>query len=491
VVSNLVPRQISGVGPESAYIDSHLLDKNGRVRDLDVVSRELHGDLPAQFAYVDYELGKHLRRPMARGYPPKIFISYRRKPAENIKWCADLAGELRSAGYEVMLDALAIPEGKPSPELLARFVGQLAAADVALMVLNPEATSTEHGIRLWMYEEWYRISALHTWGLLEIVGVIRERKTENPIIGFNPGLDPLIDLSGRNPADRRPVLEFFGKYRGLRIPDADQQLLAQNASACIRACGERDEIAAATHLARITRFPETEECRVANVAYHAAFRSRGQAINLAQEARAKNLTLPASAELAQSLWTADIDDYAFRGVAEIAELTSWWRGAFHFIMGDILAQRGFLRSALNHLSWCVNVRFEGSWQQLGRLPEELIDQVHEDMRRIQRQLAARGRPGRSSPEHGLRDTDRQCDICKAQYSSSGSTCALCGALHARGTKNCEMCLYGVVPFPDILFCPVCRTGFESVQGVRRQHQMMSRVRGGRYSVLWPYATPTG
>jgi hypothetical protein len=173
---------------------------------LNVVSREVGGDLLAQFAYVDHELGKQLRRPMARGYPPKIFISYRRESAEHIKWCEDLAGELKLAGYEVMLDELAIPAGKASPELLARFVGQLAAADVALMIITPAATSTEHGIRRWMYEEWYRISALHTWGLLEIVGVIRERKTENPIIGFNPGLDPLIDLSDRNPADRRPVL---------------------------------------------------------------------------------------------------------------------------------------------------------------------------------------------------------------------------------------------------------------------------------------------
>jgi hypothetical protein len=131
VVSNLVPRQVSGVGPESQYIESHLLDKHGRVRDLNVVSREIGGDLLAQFAYVDHELGKQLRRPMARGYPPKIFISYRRESAEHIKWCEDLAGELKLAGYEVMLDELAIPAGKASPELLARFVGQLAAADVA------------------------------------------------------------------------------------------------------------------------------------------------------------------------------------------------------------------------------------------------------------------------------------------------------------------------------------------------------------------------
>ena len=294
-------------------------------------------------------------------------------------------------------------------------------------------------------------------------------------------------MSGRKPADRRPVLDFFGKYRGLRIPDADRLVLAQNASAYLQACQAKDERTAATHLSRIKRFPETEEFRVANVAYHAFFRSRGQAIALAQEARAKNLTLPASAEMAWALWTADLDDYAFRGVAEIAQLPSWWRGIFHLILGEVLMDRGFLRSALNHLIWCLTVRSEGSWEYVGALPEELLDRAREDIHLTQRKMAAG--PAQPSAELGLPASDRACDICGARYSMASSTCALCGALHPRNAKNCEMCFYGVVPLPDILFCPVCRTSFESGPGGRAQHQVMPRVTGGRFSVLSPYATP--
>ena len=97
------------------------------------------------------------------------------------------------------------------------------------------------------------------------------------------------------------------------------------------------------------RFQETEEFRVANVSYHAAFRSPQAALQLFREARAKNPTLPASAELATSLWRSDLDNYAFQTMAEIAEAPSWWQGEFHWYMGDILEQEDFLRSALNHL----------------------------------------------------------------------------------------------------------------------------------------------
>lgn len=492
MVSNLSPRRVAGVGPESRYIESHLLDKRGRVRDLNKVNEEI-GDFVAQFAYLDYELRQRLRRPMARGYPPRIFISYRRETPEHVQWCKDLAGELETAGYDVMLDALAVPEDNPSAEVLARFVGQLATADVALAVLTPSYVGTDGQMRRWIYEEWSRIDALRTWGLLEVVGIIRERKVRNSMITLNPGLDALIDLSGRNQSDRRPVLDFFGKYRGPRIPEADGLMLAQNASDCIVACREqRDESAAATCLSRIKQFQETEEFRVANVSYHAAFRSPERARQLAEEARAKNPTFPASAEMAHSLWTADLDDYAFRAVAEIAESPSWWRGFFHLIMGETLQQRGFLLSALNHLNWCITVQLPGSWERLVRLPEELLDRVREDIRLIQGTIAKGPVALPSSAERRLPEPDRRCDVCGARYSSVGSACALCGTLHADGAANCEMCGYVIIPWQRMEFCPVCRKSFfKSVGGKRIGHLVLPRIPGDRFSVLWPYARPIG
>jgi hypothetical protein len=483
MVSNLTPRRVQGFGAEAAYIESDLLDGAGRVRDLPP------GDYLMQFAYLDYVLREHLGRPMARGYPPRIFFSYRRETPEHVQWCKDLAGELRVAGYDVKLDVLAVPEDNPSPEIIAQFVAQLATADVALVVVTPSYVGTELRMRRWMFEEWSRIEILRTWGLLEVVGIIREGNFQNSMVRFNPGLDALIDLSGRNQADRRPVLDFFGEYRGPRIPEGDGLRLGQNASACITACRKRDEQAAAMHLSRIKQFQETEEFRVANVSYHAAFRSPGRAIQLAEEARAKNPTFPASAEMAQSLWTADLDDYAFRAVAEIAESPSWWRGFFHLIMGETLQQRGFLRSALNHLSWCITVRLAGSLEQASALPEEFLDQARDDIRIIQRIIAKGPAAFSATAERRLPEPDSRCDICGARYSSAGSACALCGTLHAGGATNCEMCGYDVISWQEMWFCPVCRKSFKSVQGRRVQYGVMPRTPGGRFSVLWPYANP--
>lgn len=492
MVSNLVPRRVLGVGAETAYIESHLLYKDGRVRDLGEVERELGGDFMAEFTFLDYELGKHLQRPMARGYPPRIFFSYRRETPEHVQWCKDLAGELQSAGYAVMLDALAIPEKNPSMETLGQFVGQLATADVALVVVTPSYVGTDREMRRWMFEEWSRIEILRTAGLLEIVGVIREGDFRNSMARFSPALDALVDLSGRDQADRRPVLDFFGEYGGPRIGEADELLLAQNASACITACRKRDEPTAAMHLSPINRFQETEEFRVANVSYNAAFRSPGRAIQLAEEARGKNLTFSASAEMAQSLWAADLDDYAFRAMAEIAESPSRWRGFFHLVMGETLQQRGFLRSALNHLNWCITVRPGGTLELTSALPEKLLDQARDDIRVIQRIIAKGPAAFPATAERRLPEPDRRCDVCGARYSSAGSACALCGTLHADGAANCQMCGYDIISWREMIFCPVCRSSFfKSAQGGRVQHILMPRTPGGRFSVLWPYTNQIG
>jgi hypothetical protein len=203
VVSNLLPRPVPGIGAESKFIESHLLDANGRVRDLDQVSREI-GDATAQFTYLDYELREHLRAPMTRGYPPK----------------------------------------NPPANVLAEFVGQLATADVALIVLTDSYAGTADGVRRWMFEEWLRIDAPHSFGLLELAWVIR---------------DP----------------DWYASYEGTLKPTSIFHGVIELS---------RQDLS------------DTEEFQVANISYHAMFRLPGQAYALAEQARAKNLTLPATVE---------------------------------------------------------------------------------------------------------------------------------------------------------------------------------------------------
>ena len=99
-------------------------------------------------------------------------------------------------------------------------------------------------------------------------------------------------------------------------------------------------------VSRYSRRPQ--EFRVANVVYHAAFRSAGQAIQLADEARAKPLAFSALADLAEGMWCAESHFSAFRAMAEIAESPSWWPGLFFISSWARPTKRGFARSALNH-----------------------------------------------------------------------------------------------------------------------------------------------
>jgi hypothetical protein len=286
------------------------------------------------------------------------------------------------------------------------------------------------------------------------------------------------------------VLDFFGRYGEPRILEADGLLLAQNAVACITACREKDEPTAAMHLSRIKRFQETEEFRVANVSYHAAFRSPQIAVQLFKEARAKNLTLSASAEMATSLWMADLDDYVFQTMAEIVESPSWWQGAFHWYMSAMLEQQGFLRSAINHLSWCITARPPSASLQDNYLPEEARNQAREEVARILRKLLQGSAAFRRSAEHRVPELDSRCDICEARYSSAGAACELCGALYAEAATHCEMCGFTVTSWQQLRFCPVCRTRFAGAPGsVRVKHMVTPRTPAGRFSVLWPQGKP--
>lgn len=498
MVSNLVPRENPDVGAESHYIDSHLLNKAGRLRDLKQVAKEI-GNLSAQFAFIDYELREHLRRPMARGYPPRIFISYRRETPEHVRWCRELARALQNAGYQVLLDVLEIPDNA-SPEVVGRFIGKLATADVVLAILTPSYPGTEsgppEGMRRWIFEEWARIRVLRDRGLLEVVGIIRagdwknsvrrrEGEWANVLVSFS-GKDALIDLSAGGPADLQPVLDFFGRYSGPRIPEADARLLAQHASVCTTASRERDEPTAAAHLSRIQKFQQTEEFGVANVSYHAAFRSPQTAVQLFGQVRSKNPTLPATAELVESLWQADLDIHAFQTMAEIAEGPSWWQGEFHCYMAMILEQEGFLRSALNHLSWCSTIWPDLLGESPGPLTGERGQLVRGFTAEISAEIASGTAAFRNSPERRLRKLDKQCDVCRARYSTVGAACRLCGALYPKAGPHCNMCGTAVTSLRQLSFCPVCHRSFSAApDGVHAGHLVTLRFPAGRFSVLWP------
>jgi hypothetical protein len=186
----------------------------------------------------------------------------------------------------------------PPPDVIARFVGQLASADVALVVLTPEYVGDPEArtMRRWIFEEWMRIAAIRTLGLLEIVCVLLEGPPRSHGVTPHNTLDLVIDLRGREDDDRRPVLDFFGSYRGPLVSDVASARLAQAANACIEASRAHDRAKASAELGRIEDLRKTEEYRVADVSYRAMFGTREDAVRATLDVLTTNPSLPAAAE---------------------------------------------------------------------------------------------------------------------------------------------------------------------------------------------------
>lgn len=497
MVANLFPDPFDGIGGETQFIESHLLDGNGRVRDLADVGREI-GDGTAQLAYLEYQLRERMRTPTARGYPPKVFFSYRRETPEHVTWCVELARALEAAGYEVMLDALALTDAHPSAEQVGTFIGQLAAADVVLVVLTRSYVGDDHSMRDWLYEEWLRIRALRTMGLLEIIGVARDKDVDrSKHVAPHNILDLVIDVSElADETQRQRVLDFFGTYRGPRLTAGQASLLAQEAHDCIEKSMDRDE-AAAAHLARIEPFPDTEEFRLAEVAYTAAFRTADETIRLAAETVQHNLTLSGSMALSESLWFLDFDRYAFPVLTTVAESPSRWRVRAHYLMADILWRQNYPRAARNHLTWCLTEKPRDHWEEWGELGEEARTKARGDIEVHDQEIARRERVEWPEKMAFLRPSedcatglDRQCDVCQARFWSGGMTCSLCGTIHPRGTDKCGLCEFPTLAWENLTFCPVCRRTFKETNGGRGRVMVVPRGPGEWFSVLWPQAKPS-
>ena len=260
--AHIEPLKITGVGPEAHRIDSHLLDEGGALRPMELVSAEI-GDQQATLTLLEYHLRQRFNTPTTRGYPPRIFLSYRRESLAHIAWCKDLASRMTSAGFEVYLDALAMTSESPTPEVLAEFVANLADSDIVLTVITDLYLHGEMGsnsMRTWLFEEWSRIKTLSQWGLLEVIGVLRSGDIENSAwVTFSGALDWTVDIRSA-PNDPQPVLDFLGDHRGGAVlSDSQQRLLADRAARTISSARASDVASTAALMQEIEDFAATEE----------------------------------------------------------------------------------------------------------------------------------------------------------------------------------------------------------------------------------------
>jgi TIR domain len=452
MASYLNPRtEALGIGPEARYAEGDLFDSEGRLKSFEVLSEEL-GDMQAFLGLMELEIGSIMRRPHARGYPPRIFVSYRRESPEDIAWCDQLAQKLEANGYDVLLDerelGRSVLDGLPFAEL-ARFMALLADSDVALVIASTGFVGESKSMRNWIFEEWSRIGYLDDMGLLEKVVVHRSGDIDDDgLFGRVGSRSAYIDLRA-DPEDHTPVLEFFGRYGGPRLDEAARARLGESAARAVELSLRRPpEVDGARRaFEAISDLADTEEHGVAEAHVRAAEGDRPGCRTAAIETLRRNPTLPSGFLLARLLWLQDFDREAFAACAQLSEGPSFWRHFMRAIMGDVLVREGLFRAAMNQFTWCLVAN--GS-PQLGGYWSQCDPPALDDWRERLAELAGVVEPTPTAA----------CPHCQAEFPQGWYACVYCGTTYPAG-EPCRMCDGDpphVPPITELSFCPVCRRG---------------------------------
>ena len=497
MVANLIPHEIPGIGPEAADVTEHVLDERGNVRDFDEIAEAMSSRKWATFALLEYHIREALRKPRARGYPPKIFISYRREVREDIDWVKRLAQEIKSLGYQIYLDQMEIGTD-PSEAELASFVAKLADSDIAIVVITDSYLMEgrqENSMREWLYQEWTRIQALQGWGLLELILLVRSSTGATPFVDFEAIVTKIIDVRA-SPDDFAPVLQFLEAYSGPSYSDADREYLAEISALAIGQARSGNHADALLSLDQIAHLADTEEYRLAEALVLATGPDRESAVARGLALLESRPTLPIAAETARSLWVLDADLQVFPYLAEMVEVPSLWRFRIHYMMADILRRNRMPYAAISHFGWCL---YNAGDPELdfarGPYPEEaarhnlkarlgLLWFLVGDAQEYEAYYASAQAEDPDllpfAEDIGLMfeaislqsdpmvmfDSGLRCKFCRGIYYRTGYVCTSCGASYGKphkdevglATRDCRMCHKkgAIVLHEKSISCAVCR-----------------------------------
>lgn len=476
MVANVDMRKITGVGGEAEHIQTALFDSEGKRRKWSDVIDEI-GDMQAILALVEMHLLEGLNTPKTRGYPPRVFVSYRRTDTETIQWVGRLATAIEARGYRVDVDENAIGKERPSPDELAEYIGRMALADIFLVVLCEEYLPAENGMRAWLWEEWSRLARMRNWGVAEVLTVLRSGDLEDapaPIIRVSGTLDALVDVRD-HPDDITLVVQMFPPYTGLKLTDPESRQLATSASAVIAAAraSRWNDCDQAYHALKAIPFANgTEEYCLAAV-WHASFfeKEAEKRWGALKRFGACGPGIPSTSSAATALWLADYNLAAIRLFAPISEAPSLWRGEAHHVMGEYFRGTEEWLAARNHLHFAAQLMDEQTpGLELANENKYLAADIMEEL-------------GNSGLDIAL-----ECPHCEARFHNQ-PICVLCGAQDMTANDgDCRSCGYPILELAEVSFCVICRRGLPGSESEGMNAHLVLREVGGTYSVLAPVGT---
>ena len=140
---------VSGV-PVDGYLESYLTDDLGQDISIDEAMRRW-GNLRIRRAAMNSAIRDFSQRPRLRGYPPKVFISYRWEDESTMVWARQLARYLRQRGFHPYLDQEHQQNIGADGIGIGKYVARIVNSNIILVVVTPAYLAGE--LREWLTEE--------------------------------------------------------------------------------------------------------------------------------------------------------------------------------------------------------------------------------------------------------------------------------------------------------------------------------------------------
>jgi len=336
---------VSG-NPVDGYLESYLTDDLGQDISIDEAMRRW-GNLRIRRAAMNSAIRDFSQRPRLRGYPPKVFISYRWEDESVKAWARQLAGYLRQRGFHPYLDQEHQQNIGAGGIGIGKYVARIVNSNIVLVVVTPAYLAGE--LREWLTEEGQYSRLMSHLGT-EIVFLWKEGG-ELPDWG---GAFTVVDMKG-NIDDFSPLDKFFD-YQGLRFSEAEEEELVQ-LLIDVQTLAEQGKASTAfSLLAKAEKFSDTEEYRqmLCHLLLHTEriLESAQLAVDTLNLPHLKDETI---IDLALLLEEVGLKQEALATICRFPSLSRkpFLRWRLSYMKGNLLDDVGNYMAALNHLHFAL------------------------------------------------------------------------------------------------------------------------------------------
>lgn len=330
----------------SKYLEDLLTREDGTMMSVKEAVK-YYGNRGVWIAALNSEIRDKLRRPRLKGYPPRIFISYRWESEEHKAWVRKLASRLRERGFEVLLDQFQSMEG--SRLNVPKYVSSIAECHYFVIIITSGycevVDRSGKGPDGWVFDEYQTALSFSKGALIKIICILKEGKKPPP------GCGKLIDL--RNVKDSFSVIDEVFHYEGPVLSHEEQEELVSLIESIKNMISTGNYGDALSKLEQHRKYSETLEYRRMLSTVYAGIGKQNEAIEMAESIlREYNLDPETLLQIGDVLSSCGMKKQALKCIVHLSK-TEFDPARVHYLMGNILDDLHSFRAAINHLKYSV------------------------------------------------------------------------------------------------------------------------------------------